>query len=393
MSRLIHAIVFAIAVATPAHATFHLAEIHEAMAGAGGDPTVQFVEIRMRAIFQGEVAHTRLTYFDCAGTTVTVLLEVPSDVANDGTDVRWIMASPSAGQFLATFGIVPDFTFPGGIDPSCGNVCWGAPGIVAQNPPAWDPRVPANYVDCVAFGGYSGPLRAGQAIVAGPLGDGVQSLTRVGSAAFSLECPTPQNNAGAIGSSAGCTTTTSSSTTTSTTAAPPVDETLLLDGAKLTLKDDLLDAAKKKVVLTSKDPDVTLGDGNGTLDDPRVSGATVRIVSAAGDTFDDTYTLPASGWRIIGTEGADIGYRYKDKLLVHGPVKSATLKSAKQLKLAAKGSALGHTLVTDPNPVDVVVTVGSVQYCQRYGGAVTFKTPKSFVATLAPAPTACPPPR
>jgi hypothetical protein len=390
MMLLLSVVAGVLALAAPARALFHLAEIDEAMSGVAGDPTLQFVEIRMLTILQDQVAHSRLTYFDCTGTTATVLLEVPANVPNDGADVRWVMASPSASAFLATFGITPDFTFPGGIDASCGNLCWGAPGLVPPNPPQWDPALPGNYVDCVAYGGYAGPLLSGQPVVAGPLGDGLRSLTRAGET-FGLGCPTPENNAAALGGLAGCASTTTSSSTTTTTAPPPTDDTQLLDGTKLVLKDDPTRPAKRKLVAVSKDVCVRLGGGNGSVDDPRMSGANVRVVSAAGDGFDDTYRLPASGWTIIGDEGANAGYKYRDKLLTNGPVKSVTLKRARQLRLVAKGMALGHTLAANPDPVDVVLIVGGVRYCQRYGGTATFKTPKSFVAKLAPAPAACPP--
>jgi hypothetical protein len=37
-------------------------------------------------------------------------------------------------------------------------VCWGAPGIVPPpDPGSWDHTLPANYVDCVAYGSYAGP--------------------------------------------------------------------------------------------------------------------------------------------------------------------------------------------------------------------------------------------
>src|SRR5262245_50232700 len=101
----------------PARAAFHLAEIDEAMSGVEGDPSVQYVEIRQTfPILQRFVSHSRLTYFNCTGTTASVLLEVPGDVPIAGQDVRWIMASPSAAVFLAAVSLTPDFTFAGGID-------------------------------------------------------------------------------------------------------------------------------------------------------------------------------------------------------------------------------------------------------------------------------------
>ena len=39
-------------------------------------------------------------------------------------------------------------------------VCWGAPGVVAPDPNSWDHSDPSQYVDCVAYGSYSGPSNA-----------------------------------------------------------------------------------------------------------------------------------------------------------------------------------------------------------------------------------------
>src|SRR5215471_14376542 len=100
-------------VASPAQAVFHLAAIHELMSGVSGDPTVQYVELRMLAGLQNEVCHSRLTVFRCqadgGGSEVLVndlggATAVNPCLANQGPDVRWIMASPSGATFLAKFG-------------------------------------------------------------------------------------------------------------------------------------------------------------------------------------------------------------------------------------------------------------------------------------------------
>ena len=81
--------------------------------------------------------------------------------------------------------------------------------------------------------------------------------------------------------------------------------------------------------------------------------------------------------------------RYKDKLGAAGPVTSAQVKTGKFFKAAGKGVALGHTLATDPSPVDVVLTVGTRQYCVHFGGVEKFKVGK-LSAKDAPAAGACP---
>ena len=234
-SRLVAVLTSLLVVFPPsAYAVFHQSHISEVMSGVGADPTVQYVEISMDATFQNAVSNTRLTAFNCDGTSHQVLLLVPGNVANQGAGVKWIMASQT---FAAASGITPDFTWntvtDGSIDPNCGMVCWGAPGIVPPSPGAWMETDPNQYVDCVAYGGYTGPTKTSDPDSDGvnsssgtptglPAGDGSQSLTRTGSTNnnltdFALVCPpTPENNGGMMGV-VGCTTTTTTTTSTTTT--------------------------------------------------------------------------------------------------------------------------------------------------------------------------------
>jgi len=221
----------------PGRAFFHVSHISEVMSGVNGDPTVQYVEIRMNSSFpQNAVGNTRLTAFSCDGTTSSVLLFVPSSVTSGGLDVRWIMATTN---FAAVAGITPDFTWDptsaGSIDPTCGMVCWGAPGLLPPDPGTWVATDQNNYVDCVGYGGYTGVAKTSthdMTPTSGtptslPPGNGTMSLTRVGftgdnDADFALAAPTPTNNGGATGLGGGTTTTTTTpgGSTTSTTTAP-----------------------------------------------------------------------------------------------------------------------------------------------------------------------------
>ncbi len=201
------------------HALFHLSQIDEAMSGVGGDPNTQYVQIRMLSAAQNFVANGRLTFFSCsAGNPATVLKLLDKNVPVGMADGHWIAATTDP-----VGGIHPDFTIPPGIDHTCGMICWGAPvDPLTLKPPAdpasWSATDPANYIDCWAYGGYTGPTKAGGTETsAGPAGDGTMSLARMG-ASIALACPRPTNDAGNMGTFGACGT--STSTTLPGGAAP-----------------------------------------------------------------------------------------------------------------------------------------------------------------------------
>jgi len=189
--------------AAPGWAVFHISAIDEIMSGLNGDATAQYVEIKMLADAQIAVAHTRLTAFNCDGSTSNVLLELPQDLCTGGAGWRWSMGTSS---WAAATGVTPDFPFSPGLFAPCGQICWGAPGIVPPNPATWDATDPNNYVDCVAYGGYTGPRQTSDSTASTlPPGDGTMSLQRMGDtgddlADFALAARTPAND--------GCVTTT-----------------------------------------------------------------------------------------------------------------------------------------------------------------------------------------
>ena len=226
--------------ARPAPALFHASLIDEVMSRVGSDATAQYVEIRMLASTQNLVTNTRLTAFNCNGTSHTVLLLVPGpNPPNSGANVRWIMATKNP-----IGGITPNFTFSPGIPTDCGMVCWGAPGVSAPDPSTWDPADPNQYVDCVAYGGYTGPRKTSThdgtppsgTPTTLPAGDGHQSLTRTTNtgnnlADFKLLCPTPTNNAGSTGNFGACTGLDMAGRVTTSGGAALAGATVTLSGA------------------------------------------------------------------------------------------------------------------------------------------------------------------
>jgi len=175
---------------------------------------------------------------------------------------------------------------------------------------------------------------------------------------------------------------TSTSSTTSTTA--PGGPCELLAGKKLLLKAKG-GSAKKGIGLLSADTSLTLGAGNESADDPVLHGGTLRVVSAAGDGFDDTYQLAADRWSYKKKVGQNLGYKFRPT----SPIRSVLVQPNKRIKIVANGTGLGHTLGADPQPVDVVLTVGGHCYCWRFGGDVAFKADKKWLAKNASAPAAC----
>ncbi len=186
----------------PAGALFHFAHVNEIMSGADGNDAIQYVEIRTDLTSQNQIGGSTLTVFQGTGHTVigTIAGNLPGTIQN-----RWIMASPSAAEFLAASGIAADRIFTGTLPKSNAMVCWGKPTIPADS-------LDINYADCLAYGGYSGtapiPPGSGTATTLNA-GDGQMSLTRYqdldnNSLDFRLECPDPENWATNMGSFGPC---------------------------------------------------------------------------------------------------------------------------------------------------------------------------------------------
>jgi hypothetical protein len=185
-------------------------------------------------------------------------------------------------------------------------------------------------------------------------------------------------------------TTTPGPATTTTTTPDPVTTTTTtlapgqaLPGRKLALTTKPGHPEKSKLALLAKDA-LTIGDGNDSADDPVVHGGTLTIASSAGG-FATTHPL-VGGWRYVGKVGEGRGYKWKSRT---APIRSVVVKSTK-LAIAGQGAGLGFDLDDDPNPVRVVLAIGTQTYCLELGGEARFKAGKLFRAKGAPAPALCP---
>ena len=179
----------------PAHAIFHLMEIHEVMTNYGGDPNIQFVELRMFGPFQAFVTNTVLGAFGPTGTYLGDVLIVPTDLfAAAGPDVRWIMATQA---FEDLTGLTPDYIIPPNFPLAAGMICWGAPGAGGSvpDPNSWNHTDPSQYTDCLAYGNYSGPTRplSGNPTPLFPLGHSLERISQTDDNETDFRCGDPAN--------------------------------------------------------------------------------------------------------------------------------------------------------------------------------------------------------
>ena len=158
-----------------------------------------------------------------------------------------------------------------------------------------------------------------------------------------------------------------------------------VSGKKLLIKDNA-NTSKRKAVWISKDAAFT------ATGDPTVNGATVAIVNPnLAHCRTDVWQLPAANW-----SNKNGKFKYKDKGLVNGPVKSAVLKAG-LIKIVAKGSGIDFPLLHNgpQGSVGALVFVDVLRACALFPGAqgVLKKDDSAkgaFIAVKAEAPNACP---
>ncbi len=154
------------------------------------------------------------------------------------------------------------------------------------------------------------------------------------------------------------------------------------------LRENTSNPRRRRLALRADDPAIGLGLGEGSRDDPTLSGGRLRVQSAQ---FDDTYDLPASGWQRIGPPGAGQGWTYRDHALLSGPIESAEVRPGR-IRVSGKGAQLDDVLAVNPDPVTVVLQLGRTgeRACVSLGGTTAFRPQKYFRAHDAPSPASCP---
>jgi hypothetical protein len=149
--------------AAPAAATFHEISIREVYAGSAAQSNSQYVELQAWSAGQNFVAGHALTTYDASGK-VTDTATFSAMVNNGANQSTILLASPAAE---AQFGVAADKALAGdALSPAGGAVCWET-------------------LDCVSWGGFSGPLLGSAGPPAAAIPDGM-ALRR----SISPGCPT-----------------------------------------------------------------------------------------------------------------------------------------------------------------------------------------------------------
>lgn len=139
---------------------------------------------------------------------------------------------------------------------------------------------------------------------------------------------------------------------------------------------------RRRLSAASVDPAVHLGQG----DDPRLTGATLRLRYGGDAPLDVVHQLPASGWTALTKAGAVRGFRYRSDT---GAVRRVVVVAGRRLRIVGRGAELAAVPASSPDPVRVTLAYGAHALCLSFGGAVQHVPGRTYRARQAPAPTSC----
>ncbi len=146
-----------------------------------------------------------------------------------------------------------------------------------------------------------------------------------------------------------------------------------LSGKRLVVADRLGDATRRKVIVLSKDEAIQT-PAAGSTDDPRTSGAVLRLLNPATTEMAE-FVLPPGSWEALGKNPeAKNGYRYLDRAFSRGPCKVVIVKPGKLLRATciSKVQPIGFNL-DEPTQgqLDVTFQFGSAELqCMAFGGTI-----------------------
>ena len=134
---------------SPAEAVFHLVQIDEVMAGAHGNPDIQFVEMRMCCGGQNNQGNNaKLVFFNSSGDQMGEFF-FPRN-PNGGTNMSFLIATQAFADLFTT--PAPDFIMPPLVQPGSGKVCY-------RNVP--DPPITFFPNICLSYGNFIGDTEGG----------------------------------------------------------------------------------------------------------------------------------------------------------------------------------------------------------------------------------------
>jgi len=349
------------------YGAFHLAVIDEVMTSYGGDPSVQFIEIRMLSGGQNIVAHSVFAAFDINGNYVGDILEVPANVANSPLpNYRWLVGT---SQFQVVSGITPDFVIPATLPTPAGMICWGgASSGIPVDPPTWDRTNFNNYIDCIAYGGYVGPSnsRIGTPTSLDGVGHSmVRISTVIGNNATAFTCgdpATPTNNTipqmpGSMPATSPCPPTptptgtpTSTPTVTNTPTNTPIQhDAVVLPPKPLSVKIPLASASVTKKIKVG----VRNGNTSPTLIPIKLTATACGGATVTTPDF-DSKTMGAQDTILLG--GGKSKKAAVEVTIPSAGFTSYNAKSPERCQLTFQATA-DLPMVGDPNPSNDIAKV------------------------------------
>jgi len=98
----------ALSAARPAHATFHLMQVEQVIAGVDGSTATQAIQLRMRNSSQNLVAQATIRAWDANGENPVLILNLASNVSSGSAAARVLIATANFAS-ATTPGVTPDF--------------------------------------------------------------------------------------------------------------------------------------------------------------------------------------------------------------------------------------------------------------------------------------------
>jgi hypothetical protein len=245
-------------------------------------------------------------------------------------------------------------------------------------------------VNHTAFTIYSS--RGGNYNLAVPLDVTTTTTTSLPGATTSSTSTSTSSSSSTVSSSAPSTTVTSTSTSSSsvpTSTLPRSRRRRLVGGTKLLLRDHPTRAAARRLAFRSDDvTELEFGEGSAADPTPLLAeGGTLRVTAIGGDWFETVYPLDAEDWIPLSAKNPRAGLRYRNP---GGPITKIVFQTNGKLVVAGKGALLGQTLGTEPDLVEIELTIGTYSYCLEFGGSEQqFASRRKLLRRNALRPVAC----